>query len=348
MHQQILRVMIESAVDKGLYGVKTDLKRTVRNLADLGDYFAKGRFQKDFFKIAKKMLADENSPYYELIATIANDVDHHIIKNFGINIGLNSWTEGAKQIRKYEKENGYNIPWTIVFDFQNKVENPLTLLEIAEIIQQGKKIGIYSYMFFTSRDYAYMDELLEVFKRNPECAFIIYTYSNSLTKEHTIKLREYGNAIVSICMNNFNKSPEFSQTIKILHENKCLFGAHLKYDDDNAGIILNDNWIKQIMELDCTFAFLIKAVDCSPENEKAISSYIRDAKTNQKYPVFLIDFYEDIEHVDRNISTEPCFFKILQDGTVVSSKENLVTSFKTRDTPLIEILSQIMPKVSYL
>ncbi|WP_352419404.1 hypothetical protein [Proteiniborus sp.] len=348
MHQQILRVMIESAVDKGLYGVKTDLKRTVRNLTDLGDYFAKGRFQKDFFRIAQKMLANENSPYYELISGITCNVDHNIIKNFGINIGLNSWTDGARQIREYEKDNGYNIPWTIVFDFQNKVEDPLTLLEIAEIIQQGKKIGIYSYMFFINCDADYIDELLEVFRKNPECAFIVYTYSNSLTEEHAHKLREYGNTIVSICIDNFNISSEFSQAIKILLENKCLFGVHLKYDDNNAGIILNENWIKQIMELHCTFAFLIKSADCSLETEKAISSYIKNAKTNQKYPIFLIDFYEDIAHVDRNISTESCFFKILYDGTVLSTKENITTGFKTRDAQLTEILSQIMPKVNYL
>lgn len=348
MHQQILRVMIESAVDRGLYGLKTDLKRTIRNLADLGSYFAKGRFQKDFFRVAQKMLANEDSPYYELISGIANNVDHHIIKNFGINIGLNSWTNGAKQIREYEKENRYNVPWTIVFDFQNQVENPLALPEILAIIQQGKEIGIYSYLFFTDCDNIYMDELLEVFKQNPECAFIVYTYSNSLTEKHAYKFREYGNAIVSVCMDNFNINQEFNQAIKILLENKCLYGIHFNYNDNNAGIILNDSWIEQIKKLHCTFAFLIKAENCSPENEKSITSYINNAKTNQKYPIFLVDFYDDIAHIDRNISTESCFFKILQDGTVVSTKENLATGFKTRDTRLTVILSQIMPKVNYL
>ncbi|WIV11871.1 hypothetical protein [Proteiniborus sp. MB09-C3] len=347
MHQQVLRVMIESAVDQGLYGLKTDLKRTVRNLTDLGSYFAKGRFQKDFFEIAQKMLANENSPYYELVSNIVNNVDHHIIKNFGINIGLNSWTNGAKKIREYEKKNGYNIPWTIVFDFQNKVQNPLTVPEIIEIINEGKEMGIYSYFFFTSYEAAHIDELLEIFDQNRDCAFIIYTSYDSLSEKHIYKLREYGNVIVSIAMDEFNLCPGFVQTMELLLKNKCLFGIHINYDDNNVDIILSDSWIEQIRELHCTFAFLIKAKDCSPTKEKEIISYVRNGKTNQKYPIFLIDFYEDIEHVDVVISTEPCFFKILQDGTVVSSKENIVTNFEIRNTTLCETLPHVTPKVGY-
>lgn len=348
MHQQVMRVMIESAIDQGLYGLKTDLKRTVRNLTDLGDYFAKGRFQKDFFKISQKMLANENSPYYELISDMVNNVDHNIIKNFGINIGLNSWTDGAKKIREYEKKNGYNVPWAIVFDFQNQVENPLTVPEIIDIIKQGKEIGIYSYLFFTGCETAYIDDLLEVIVQNPECAFIIYTHYNYLTEKHVHRLRKYGNAIISIYMDDFNICPGFIQAMEILLENKCLFGVHINYDNHNADVILDDKWIEQIKKLHCTFAFLIKAEWCSQEKERAITSYIKNAKTNQKHPVFLVDFYKDIEHVDRVISTEPCFFRILQDGTVISSKDGLDTSYKIRNTQLAEILSRVMPKVGYL
>ena len=339
MHQQLLRMLIELAVDKGLNDINTDLKRAVRNLTDLGDYFAKGSFQKDFFKIARQMLSNEDSPYYELVSEVVNNVDPYIIKNFGINIGLNSWTNGANQIRNIEKEKGFNVPWVIVFDLENKAENSLSKTEILDIIQQGKEIGIYSYMFFVGNNNEYMDELLDIVKQNSECAFIIYSYPELLTKDNTSKLREYGNAIVSVYMDPFNAQPEFEHAIKILLDNKCLFGSYFNYNDDNANMILDDSWVRYIEELHCMFAFLIKSKNCNNENSEKISAHIKEAKTNQKYPVFLIDFYEDIMHIDRNISTESCFIKILQDGTIVFSEETLTTEYNIRNNCILEILS---------
>jgi len=344
MNHEISRIVIESAINKGLIELKTDLNRGIRNLVDLGDYFAKGRFQKDFFSIAQEMLANENSPYYQLISNIVNNVDDNIIKNFGINIGLNSWTKGAKIIRQHEKEYGYNVPWTIIFDLHGQVENRLTLSEILDTIKQGKEIGIYSYFFFTGFDSTQIDMLLKILEQNSDCAFLIFTYPNLLKSEHILDFKKYGNAVLSIYMDNLNLSSDFSQTIDILRKNKCLYGIHFSYNDYNTNVILSDNLLKHLESLNCVFAFLIKSEECSMENALEIKNYIKDAKTNQRYPVFLVDFYEDIAHIDCNISVESCFFKVLSDGSVYSS----TSLFNVRNNSLVDIFSQTMPKVGYL
>lgn len=53
----IVRTLIELAVGKGLRDMETDLVRSVRNLVDLGGYFAKGRFQQTFFQLPRPCFA---------------------------------------------------------------------------------------------------------------------------------------------------------------------------------------------------------------------------------------------------------------------------------------------------
>lgn len=299
MQEKISRIMLETAIDKGLQEIKTKSKRGIRNLVDLGDHFAKGRFQKDFYNIAHKMLANENSPYYQLIFDTVKNVDHNILKTFGINIGYNSWTYGAEKIREYEKENSCCVPWTLIFDFRNSNDNTLHPSNISKIISDKKNIGLYSYIFFlNNRDD--LKTLISLFKLNPECAFIIFVDPIALDEDCIKNIRTIGNVVISINLEEKNQT--FYSQVELLKKNKLLFGIHSKYNDENAKIILNDSWIKYVIDLNCTFAFLIRSDKCNNENIQSITQYIKDAKINQKYPLFLIDFFEDISYVNNIIS----------------------------------------------
>lgn len=113
--QDLARVAIELAVKRGIEDIRTDHKRSIRRLVDLGDHFANGRFHKYFFKAIQTMLEDEDSAYYHLVSQVVDRVDAQTISTIGINVGYNSWTLGAKTIRANEAELGFNIPWAISF-----------------------------------------------------------------------------------------------------------------------------------------------------------------------------------------------------------------------------------------
>lgn len=346
MQEKLSRIMLETAIDRGLKEIELKSKRGIRNLVDLGDHFAKGRFQKDFYNIAQRMLANEDSPYYQLVFDTVQNVDHNILKTFGINIGLNSWTYGARKIRQYEKEEGHNVPWTIIFDLINSKDNTLSSSKISNIIQEGKALGLYSYIFFLGDNKDKLKELIEIFKSNKDCAFILFIAPILLEEEYILELKNIGNTILSL--NIRDKNSIFDRQVNLLKKNKLLFGVHMSYHDNDAKIILNDTWIKDVINLNCTFAFLIPSLECNHGNVDYISKYIRDAKTNQKYPVFLIDFFEDIAHVDKTISVESCLMKILDDGTVITSCNINEDKFNINNMTLKEVFSKTMTKVSYL
>ncbi len=346
MRQKLTNIILDIAVDKGLKEIRVNSKRGIRNLVDLGAHFAKGRFQMDFYKMAQRMLEYEDSSYYDLIFNTVNNVDNNILKKFGMNIGLNSWTYGANTIRNFEKNNGYNVPWTIIFDFVTLTKDPMDLLELLDIIRQGKEMGIYTYMIFIDKDFNEKESLFEVLNDNTDCAFLLFATPNSIEEKDIQKIKGFKNLAFSIYMDNINE--EFLTLIGLLKENKCLYGIYSCYKDENVDEILNNDWIEKIINLNSTYAFLISSNDCNEENIKKVSSYIKDTKTNQKYPIFLMDFFEDIKYVDTVISVEPCFVGFLHDGKVLLNNSDTFSKISFKEANLKDILSISMPKVGYL
>lgn len=148
LHQiDITRKLLEATVDKALRDLQTDTERSVRNLVDLAQNFSNGRFQKDFFSIIQTLLEDQSSAYYALVRRIVNQVDHRTLKTFGINLGYNGCTVGAKTIRQNEQKLRFNIPWSIAF-MLDSADGCVSAEEIARTIEQGKTLGVYTYLLF--------------------------------------------------------------------------------------------------------------------------------------------------------------------------------------------------------
>lgn len=325
-NRDLIKTIIKTAVERGLKYIKEQPKRGTRNLLDLGEFFATGRFQKDFFGIANEILKNEDSPYFELIENIVDNTDHDLLTNFGINLGYNSFTYGAEKIREYKKNNRCNVPWTIIFNFENPQKNQLTSDEIAGLIKNGKEIGIYSYMFMIKNNETILEPILKVMDKYKDCAFLLFLNSNLITKELTEETKRLKNTLLFI--NIFEENCKYSKNslldaIKLLRSKKCLFGLYKYYDDESVDSILNGEVTEEIMKLSCSYAMLIKGGNCSETNEESVYKSIKNSRTNMKLPVFLIDFYNDIAHINQNISDESCFLSINSCGQASVSNLNI-------------------------
>ncbi|WP_326906779.1 hypothetical protein [Sedimentibacter sp. MB31-C6] len=349
MNQELLCTVIKTAVRSGLRYINDNPKRGVRNLLDLGEYFATGHFQKDFFNLAHDILNNDNSSYYTIIEKTVKNVNHNILTDFGMNIGYRSWTYGANSIRNYEKSHGYNIPWTIVFDFNEAIENQLTNTEVLNLIQQGKKIGIYSYMFMIENNHIKLDYLFPILEQNKDCAFVAFLNPKYLKPNNLCKLKSYTNIMLFIldsAIIPIQKNYDLLSTIKYLRKNKCLYGVYRYYNYESYNEIINGNYITELDKIDLHFAFLIKDENCSEKVEEKVNSYVSNSRLGGNAPVILMDFYNDIAHVDKNISVESCFLCIKSNGKVSISNINNITSYNTRSIKFEEILSKTMKKQS--
>ena len=98
----IIKTFIKTALKDSDEFVKTALKdadespeRCTRNLVDMALHFSKGRFQQEFFEMARAMLNNDNSPYYPLIEDTLRHMDKEKLIEFGMNLGYNGCTQGT-------------------------------------------------------------------------------------------------------------------------------------------------------------------------------------------------------------------------------------------------------------
>ena len=141
------RMLVEGVIDRSLRAIQDDPRRGLRKLVDMGAACATGRLQKRFLRMAQDMLENEDSPYYDMVVSAVEAVDHHKIKTFGINFGWNCLTVGAGQIRDYEKAHGHNVPWELTLHIGSGPHD-MDAQEYAALLGQAKAPGIYTYFLF--------------------------------------------------------------------------------------------------------------------------------------------------------------------------------------------------------
>ena len=114
------------------------------------------------------MLKNKKSAYYDLLKDAIASIDHRTISTFGINMGYNSCTKGAKTIRATEATDSFSIPWSLTFSV-NEASWKAHADRYASAIEEGKELGIFTYLFFLSGE---LPGFLDLAISNPDYALL--------------------------------------------------------------------------------------------------------------------------------------------------------------------------------
>lgn len=344
--RKVIYALIGTAVDKGIRDIKENSCRGTRNLVDLGMHFSKGRFQKNFFRIAQVMLSNDECPYYSIVNYIANNTSSRIIKRFGINLCYNCWCYGAGIIRDYEKKNGYNIPWNIIFDINREERNSLSNEEISEILYSGEPFGIYCGMFFINCNKEQLESFIKMLKWHKYSSFFLFIQPNIIDGEIAELLASAEN-IAALVYFDAEKIDICKKAFEILTKYKCLYGLYSYYNDDNLDYIMQ-NYISNIKDLHCTFNFFIRERPIKTHNIDEFLKFIDESRFTCEYGALLFDFYEELAKLNKVMSIKNCFIKIKWDGSIaLSTMDKIVPGLNIRSCSLNTVLQKTMPKIKY-
>lgn len=200
----IARTLIQTVVRQKLNAIKSDPERSLRNLVDMGLSFAVGGEQKRFLQQAQHALQDESSAYYRIIYDMALHVDTEHLMGFGMNLGYNSLTAGARTIRRLESECGYDIPWCLTLAIDRKGYTAHES-DYTNLIEQGKRLGIYTYLIIAPELPVGLFSLLH---QQKDCAFLLFTSPDELTGDvidtmaqlyHVMPVVRFGDGAEEVC-----------------------------------------------------------------------------------------------------------------------------------------------------
>lgn len=334
------QILIETMVQRSLRDIACSPERTIRNLVDLALNFSHGRFQRNFLETAQAMLKNKKSAYYDLLKDAIASIDHRTISTFGINMGYNSCTKGAKTIRATEATDSFSIPWSLTFSV-NEASWKAHADRYASAIEEGKELGIFTYLFFLSGE---LPGFLDLAISNPDCAFLFFCSPEDLTDERISALLSIHNIMISV-----DTTKNYETVCQKLRKNKLLYACHHFYTPDDCDFLFSGNWLKNLRALKPSFLFIYPlssaASQIPAKTLEDVYDYVKDLRSQQCYPAFLLDLFSDNMVIDRIISDHAHvalflpngdFFAFSDEFQQIPCKENLF------DSSLSEIFSTVL------
>lgn len=300
------RIIIKTFVKTALKDADDSPERCTRNLIDMALHFSKGRFQQEFFEMARTMLNNENSPYYPLIEDTLRHMDKEKLIEFGMNLGYNGCTMGAHIVRKIKRTENINVPWLLFLNIAASDEELLTNYQ--PIFDQGKELGIYVYFLYTDDDPI---KLLPLIKKNPDCAIILMCRSASVTEDFAEAAETVNNMLIGVKYDNNTDS-----ACLVLRDHKLLYSVYRMYTDKDSEEILSGSYARFTEEMHCPFTAVIAESTCSTQISENVYKAVVGARVAQKYRTIPIDLGYDSERVGNIISPPSSVIGFKPDGAI--------------------------------
>ncbi|MDO5028051.1 MAG: radical SAM protein [Bacillota bacterium] len=337
-----------------------DPEKSLRDLMDWADKFSAG-FYETPRRLARQAIEDPEDPYYPYVRHVVNDIDPEVMKTFAVNFFINSNLASAPIQDKLRDKYNCNIPWAILMDptsacnlkctgcwaadYGNKLN--LSLQEMDDIIDQGKKLGIYTYLFSGGEPLVRKDDLIYLCEKHPDCMFTAFTNGTLIDEDFADQMLRVKNFAPAISLEGFDQATDqrrgdgvynkVIKAMKILHERKLIYGISCCYTSLNYEAITSKEYLDMIAANGAYFAWFFHympvGMDASPEllpspdQREFVYRRIRDYRANN--PLFIVDFQNDGEyvqgciaggrrylHINANGDYEPCAFVHYSDSNI--------------------------------
>lgn len=335
MKDRMSRILIETTVRQTLKGLKENPKRSIRNLVDMALQFSDGRFQSQFFQTAHTMLENENSAYYALVEDATNHIETEHLVKFGMNLGYNSCTQGARQIRENEKELGFNIPWTVLF----QMDQPQCLSRLPQYdsaIEEGEKLGIFSWMLLANTNPA---DLLPLIQRHPNCAFFLFCRPEDVTADlleelaqitHLMPVIRYGDAADEVCA--------------ALRKAELPYSVYCPYGEKELQQIVSGELFSDTQQLHPIFTALAPRPDCPDSTRRLAHQAAVSARQGQAYQTVPWELYYDTRNLDEIISDDACCVLFDSQGRLIAPDNQQAVCGSLFADGLTSLIQQAYPK----
>ncbi len=314
MEKTMSGILIETVVKTTLKNLKEDPERSIRNLVDMALHFSENQFQQDFFQVVQNALKNENSPYYALVRDLASYADVEHLLCFGMNLGYNSCTYGARQIRQNEKDLNHNIPWTILFQIGNQSLEHMAQYDAA--ISDGEKLGIYTWMLFAPGVSCRLPGLI---RNHPDSAFFLFCEPEEVTDDFLDNVSELRNVMLA---------PRYQEGWEDVYGKIRALGlpysACFLYSQDDSQTILNGDLFTSIQQVHPVFAVLLPQSDCPKQFRTLTHHAVEWARNEQLFQIIPWELEQDNQKLDKIISDDACAVRFDPEGRLLDGDGNSI------------------------
>lgn len=306
-------------------------------------------------------LADPNNNWSQLVKSLWTDIDDGQRKKLVETIIINGTLIGTPATVKVQEEYQCNVPWAILLDptsacnlhctgcwaaeYGNKLN--LSYEQLDDIIQQGKDMGTYAYIYSGGEPLVRKDDLIRLCEKHNDCAFLAFTNGTLIDEDFAKEMLRVKNFVPAISIEGFEEATDFRrgqgtyrqviEAMKILKAHKLMFGISCCYTSKNVDVIGSEEYFDAMIDMGAKFAWFFTympiGADAVPElmatAEQRKFMYNQIHKFRKTKPLFTMDFWNDGDavggciaggrgycHINPNGDVEPCAFVHYSDSNI--------------------------------
>ena len=312
-------------------------------------------------KVFREVISNKDSNWYKLIMRVLKETDSGVLKTVFTNFFLNANLIGWKTQEKYRNKYNCNIPWAILLDptsacnlhctgcwaaeYGNRLN--LSFDEIDDIICQGKKLGIYMYIYTGGEPLVRKNDIIALCNKHSDCIFLSFTNATLIDEAFADDMLRVKNFIPAISVEGNLESHDGRRgngsydkvinAMKLLKEKHLPFGISCCYTSQNLKSISSEEFYDQMIEWGASFVWYFHYMPVgndavpelmpTPEQREFMYHQIRHFRETKA--IFGMDFQNDGEyvggciaggrrylHINANGDVDPCVFIHYSDSNI--------------------------------
>ena len=316
-------------------------------------------------KIINEYMSGPDKNVYQLVMRALNQLDpdvlDNVLMNFYFNVNVKGWAKQNELRAKYQ----CNIPWAILLDptsacnlhckgcwaadYGNRLN--LSYEDIDSIIEQGKELGVYMYIYTGGEPLVRKDDLIKLCEKHDDCIFLCFTNATLIDEQFCQDLLRVKNFIPAISQEGSKETTDFRRSVgvnysvydkiehamNLLKENGLPFGISCCYTSENYKAVTSPEYIDQIIDWGALFIWYFHYMPVgsdanielmvTPEQREEMYHKVREYRVTKA--IFPMDFQNDGQyvqgciaggrrylHINANGDMDPCVFIHFSDTNI--------------------------------
>ena len=238
----------------------------------------------------RKAITEKNNWYQLILKTY--QLDEGVRKTFFRNFIMNSALKGSAIQEEIAQRENCNVPWAILLDptsacnlhctgcwaaeYGHKLS--LSLDTIDNIIQQGKELGTYMYIYTGGEPMVRKKDLITLCERHPDCEFLSFTNGTLIDEEFCKEMIRVKNFVPAISLEGFEGANDgrrgkgvftkVQNAMKLLKKHNLPFGISTCYTSANYQDITSEAFFDMLIDAGTMFVWFLQQSDRFIQNSR--------------------------------------------------------------------------------
>lgn len=366
----VKQIVTSLALREGFHYLEKDPMTNLPKLINWAEKLVRWDGHKKAIPIFRKIAQDPQNNWNRLIQRFFKELNPNVQKKFLANYIVNSGIISAPLVAKLKKKYDCNIPWAILMDPTSACNlkckgcwaaeydqtASLSKTTLDRIIREGKRLGIYMYIYSGGEPLIRKADLIELAEKHSDCMFLAFTNATLVDEAFAKDLARVGNFMLAISVEGYEAETDMRRgsgtyqrvmaAMDILKAHGVGFGFSACYHSKNCEVVGSDAYVDWMIEKGCLFGWYFTYIPlgkdavldllAAPEQREYMYHWIREARNTK--PIFLIDFWNDGEYVNGCIAGGRNYFHINANGDVEPCAFIHYSNVNIKDVSLLEAL----------